>query len=60
MPTHMGLVGMAITASKAIEAFQPKIVCMSGICAGVEGEVGLLDIIIGNICWEYQTGSLRQ
>ncbi|TOF93204.1 hypothetical protein CGJ11_24035, partial [Vibrio parahaemolyticus] len=36
-PHSMGLVNMAITASKAIELFQPKIVAMSGICAGVTG-----------------------
>jgi len=32
---------------------------MSGICAGVDGESNLLDLIIGNICWEYQTGKYK-
>ena len=58
-PSKMGLVNMAILASKAIEAFQPKIVAMSGICAGVKGESKLLDLIIGNVCWEYQTGKYK-
>ena len=58
-PNKMGLVNMAITASKAIEFFQPKIVAMSGICAGVEGEAKLLDLIIGDPCWEYQTGKFK-
>jgi nucleoside phosphorylase/CheY-like chemotaxis protein len=55
-PPKMGLVNMAITASKAIEYFQPKIVAMSGICAGVKGNSSYLDLIIPERCWEYQTG----
>lgn len=55
-PARMGLVSMAIVASKAIELFKPKFVAMSGICAGVRGESNLLDIIVGDVCWEYQTG----
>ncbi|MDH5189628.1 MAG: hypothetical protein OEW89_00075 [Gammaproteobacteria bacterium] len=58
-PNNMGLINMAISASKAIEHFQPKIVSMSGICAGVEGEANLLDVIIGDLCWEYQTGKFK-
>ncbi len=58
-PHCMGLVNMAIVASKAIELFQPKIVTMSGICAGVKGESNYLDIIVGEICWEYQTGKWK-
>lgn len=58
-PARMGLVNMAITASKAIEYFQPKLVAMSGICAGVKGESNYLDIIIGDTCWEYQTGKYK-
>lgn len=59
IPGRMGLVNMAITASKAIELFQPKFVTMSGICAGVEENSKLLDIIVGEVCWEYQTGKFK-
>jgi nucleoside phosphorylase len=58
-PNNMGLVNMAISASKAIEFFQPKIASMSGICAGVDGEANYLDLIIGDLCWEYQTGKFK-
>lgn len=58
-PSGMGLVNMAITCAKAIELFAPRIISMSGICAGVEGESNLLDIVIGRICWEYQTGKYK-
>lgn len=59
IPGKMGLVSMAIMAAKAIELFQPKIVAMSGICAGVPGESNLLDLVIGSLCWEYQTGKYK-
>lgn len=59
VPARMGLVGMAIASAKAIELFRPKIVAMSGICAGVEGESKLLDIVVGQTCWEYQTGKFK-
>lgn len=58
-PSNMGLVYMAITVTKAIEFFQPKIVGMSGICAGVKGESNYLDILVGKLCWEYQTGKWK-
>ena len=56
VPPRMGLVNMAITATKAIEYFQPKLVVISGICAGVQGSSNYLDIIVGNPCWEYEVG----
>lgn len=58
-PKRAGLVDMAILSAKAIEAFSPTIVAMSGICAGVKGESNLLDLVVGNLCWEYQTGKLK-
>ena len=58
-PQRMGLVNMAIIATKAIELFQPKIVAMSGICAGVKGSSNYLDVIVGSTCWEYQTGKWK-
>lgn len=58
-PSRVGLVNMAIVASKAIELFRPKIVAMSGICAGVDGEANFLDILVGDVCWEYQTGKFK-
>lgn len=58
-PSRMGLVNMAIATTKAIELFSPRIVAMSGICAGVPGESNPLDIVVGQICWEYQTGKFK-
>jgi nucleoside phosphorylase/CheY-like chemotaxis protein len=58
-PQRMGLVNMAITVTKSIEVFQPTIAAMSGICAGIDGETKLLDLVIGDLCWEYQTGKFK-
>jgi len=53
---RMGLVEAAIAAAKSIEHFSPRIVAMSGICAGFPGETSLGSLIATDICWEYQTG----
>lgn len=57
-PPRMGLVNMAITCTKAIETFQPKIVSMSGICAGLKDKAKLLDIVVCDTSWEHQTGKV--
>lgn len=59
-PHSMGPIDMAITATKAIEKFQPKLVAISGICAGIEGQSNLLDIIVPDICWFLQSGKFKQ
>ncbi|RUL97746.1 hypothetical protein [Rhizobium chutanense] len=51
-----GLVDAAIIASKAINLFSPKVVAISGICAGVAGETDIGNIVAGSFAWEYQVG----
>lgn len=58
-PLRMGLVNMAITATRAIELFKPQFVGMSGICAGQTGSSKLLDVIVSTVAWEYQTGKYQ-
>lgn len=53
---RMGLVNTAITTSRAIELFKPKVVAMSGICAGIAGKSNIYDIIIPEICHQHDTG----
>lgn len=60
VPPKMGLVNMAITATKAIEYFQPKVVAISGICAGMKGVSNYLDVIVGDPCWEYGVGKYTE
>ena len=35
---RMGLVSAAVTAALALDRFEPRLLCMSGICGGVAGE----------------------
>jgi nucleoside phosphorylase/CheY-like chemotaxis protein len=54
--SEMGMVATASTLSILIRTFRPRLVIMSGICAGVEGSTNLGDLIIADPTWDYQTG----
>ncbi|MEP9088035.1 hypothetical protein ABKU27_18085 [Enterobacter hormaechei] len=56
---RMGLVTSAITTTRVINHIKPKNIVMPGICAGVEGEVNIGDIIVANPSWEWQTGKWK-
>lgn len=53
---RMGLVSCAIHSTIAINLFRPKLICMSGICAGVSGKSNIYDIIIPDICYQHDSG----
>lgn len=53
---RMGLVNCAIITSRAIDLFKPKLVCMSGICAGIEGKANIYDIVISQVCQQHDFG----
>lgn len=55
-PARMGLVSSAIACSRAIDLFKPKLICMSGICAGIEGKANIYDVIIPDICHQHDSG----
>lgn len=50
---RMGSTEAACLTSKLIERFRPRIVAMSGICAGMEGPVNLGDAILGSPVWDW-------
>jgi adenosylhomocysteine nucleosidase len=52
----MGLVEASIISTRAVERFNPKILAMSGICAGVSGNSKIGNLVLADICWEYQAG----
>jgi adenosylhomocysteine nucleosidase len=52
----MGLVSAAVTTSKVIQFFSPKIIAMSGICAGIKDKSEMGQIVIGRHSWDYQSG----
>jgi nucleoside phosphorylase len=53
---RMGIVDAAATASVCIERFNPKIVSMSGICAGFPKHAKLGQLLIAELVYEYQSG----
>lgn len=53
---RMGLVSSAITSTQAIDLFKPKLICMSGICGGADGEANIYDVVIPEICHQHDSG----
>lgn len=53
---RMGMVSSTLTSSALIHRFTPKIIAMTGICAGINGKVELGDIIFAELAWDYQNG----
>ncbi|XP_031635448.1 uncharacterized protein LOC116348559 [Contarinia nasturtii] len=52
----MGLVDAAITSAMALQIFKPKLIAMSGICAGIEGKAEIYDITIPELCYQHDSG----
>lgn len=55
-PQRMGLVASAISSAFALDRFEPRLLCMSGICGGVAGEVDMYDLLITQICHQHDAG----
>lgn len=53
---RMGLVSAAVTASLALDRFEPRLLCMSGICGGVAGESEMYDILVTQLCHQHDAG----
>lgn len=54
----MGMVPAAILTTKAVRSWQPRVLAMVGICAGVKGKVNLGDIVVGKQVFDYGSGKL--
>lgn len=54
--TRMGMVSTTLLASKMINIFRPRMLVMTGICAGVKGKVNLGDVVVADPCWDWQSG----
>lgn len=53
---RMGVVAAAVVATMALERFEPRLVCMSGICGGVSGESEIYDLLVTQICHQHDAG----
>ncbi|WP_218699242.1 phosphorylase family protein [Acinetobacter harbinensis] len=54
--TDMGMVPTSILTTQLINILKPKVVCMTGICAGNSTEVNLGDIVVASTSWDHQSG----
>lgn len=54
--SRMGLVASAVAASFALERFEPRLICMSGICGGVDGESEIYDLLVTQSCHQHDAG----
>lgn len=54
--SQMGMAAAASLATKVCTSFKPRLLMMTGICAGRDGEVQLGDIIVANPSWDYGSG----
>lgn len=52
----MGMPAAAVSASKLIHNFRPKILAMTGICAGIRGKCEIGDILVADPCFDWGSG----
>lgn len=57
---QMGMVATAAAVAKVSLAFRPRLVVMTGICAGRENDVQLGDVIVANPTWDYGSGKFQK
>lgn len=53
---RMGLVAAAVVATMALERFEPRLICMSGICGGIPGESEIYDLLVTQTCHQHDAG----
>ena len=51
-----GLITSGVVGAISIERYKPRILAMSGICAGVGGRAELGQVLVCGNSWEYQVG----
>lgn len=52
----MGMPAAGVVASKLINSFRPRVLAITGICAGVRGKTNLGDILIADPCFDWGSG----
>ena len=55
---RMGMPASSALASKMIFAFRPRVLSMTGICAGRYGKAQLGDVIVATHSWDWGSGKL--
>lgn len=53
---QMGLVDAGIVASRALSAFSPRLICMTGVCGGFAKHAPIGMLVVSDFTWEHQAG----
>lgn len=53
---RMGMVSSALLTASLIEHLRPRVIVMTGICAGLRGKVDLGDVLLADPSWDFQSG----
>lgn len=54
--SRMGMVHSALKSFAIISSLKPKVIAMTGICAGVESKVLIGDVLVADPAWDFQSG----
>lgn len=55
----MGMQATSVLTCKMIEIFTPRMMIMTGIAAGIKGEVECGDVIVADCTWDYGSGKIK-
>jgi nucleoside phosphorylase len=55
---RMGMVSAAVFSTNIIRTFRPRLIVMTGICAGIRERVSVGDVAVADPSWDYQSGKL--
>ncbi len=53
---RMGMVSTALRAASLIARLRPRLLAMTGICAGMREKVRLGDVLFADTAWDFQSG----
>jgi nucleoside phosphorylase len=53
---RMGMVSTALRSASLVAQLKPRIIAMTGICAGVRGKVNIGDVLLADPAWDFQSG----
>jgi nucleoside phosphorylase/CheY-like chemotaxis protein len=53
---RMGMVAAAVLTIKMIARFRPRVLVMTGICAGFEDKASIGDVLVADPVWDWQMG----
>jgi nucleoside phosphorylase/CheY-like chemotaxis protein len=58
-PNRAGMTASTVLASKLLQVFRPRVLALTGICAGVRGKTNIGDVVLGSPAWDWQRGKVE-